>query len=115
MKSKSEHIIREELNNYYPEPVLNKLQAFCSSYSLFKSDEELRNSFDSFFVGNRGSMVNADREQLLNEFNSREGLLPLLDELGEQLAVENDQHEAKEVSQTDSSNRLYASLKRHPE
>lgn len=93
----------------------SKLHAFCSAHSLLKSHEELCGSFESFFVGNHASISNAEKKRLLSDFEAIEEILPVLYELGKQLVAESGQHEVGEVSQSDFSNRLYASLKRHPE
>lgn len=95
--------------------VLCKFPAFCSAHSLLKSDEELCGSFESFFVGNHASISNAEKKQHLSDFEAIEEILPVLYELGKQLVAEGGQDETGEVSQSDSSNHLYASLKRHPE
>lgn len=115
MKNKTAHKIREDLRANSPETVLDKLANICSAHSPLKSDEELRNSFESFFYGNHECMASAESGQFLNQFEFFKEVLPVLGELGEHLGVERDQSDVKEISQTDSSNRLFASVKRNPE
>ena len=98
-----------------PETAIGKLHAFCSAHSLFKTDEELRNSFDHFLVRSYPSSVVADKERLQTDYRAFEELLPVLDELAEVIIAEIDQHKAKEIPEADFGNHLYASLKRHPE
>lgn len=94
---------------------IDRLHAFCSAYSLFKTDEELRNSFDHFLVRTHPGTVHADKERLQKDYKALEELLPILDELAEELIAERDQLEPKEIPEADFGNHLYASLKRHPE
>ena len=54
-------------------------------------------------------------EALVNDLKILEELLSVLDKVGERFIVQVDQHEGCEIPREDSSNRLYASLKRHPE
>ncbi len=56
-----------------------KLEAFCKAHSLNKSDEELSNSFDSFFVSD------AANEKHLNDLKALEEIIPVLYELAHKL------------------------------
>ncbi len=94
---------------------IGKLDAFCSAHSFFNSDEELRDSFDSFLVGDHAMLENAAREKHHSDFKAIEEILPVLYELGDQLVAGKSQCVIAVSEQTDPSNRLYASLKRHPE
>lgn len=115
MENKKEHIKPAILNKSGNEPAIDKLADFCDSHSLLLSDRQLSISFESFFVDDHSSMVAAIKEQLPADFESLKEILPTLYELYTQLIVQAYENEADQVSQTDSSNRLYASLKRHPE
>ena len=97
------------------EAALGKLHAFCSSYSLFKSDEEIRNSFDSFFANDNTSLSEAEKERILKEYKALDELLSVLPELARELKAESFEGGGKEIPQADCGNRLFASLKRHPE
>ncbi len=110
MKNEAGHVIREELNK----SALYKLANFCSVHSLLKRDEELRDSFENFLAGNHKCLENTVREDPVPDFEAIVEILPVLYELGDQL-IAGGHHEVNEISQADSSNRLYASLKRHPE
>ncbi len=62
---------------------IGKVDAFCSRHSLIKSDEELRNSFDSFLVGKHTLLDNAARERDANDSDALEEILPVLYELAD--------------------------------
>ncbi len=115
MKTKTGHKIREDQNDLFSERMLNKLANFCTAHSLMKSDEELRNSFDNFFVPVHTTGDNAEKERLQTDYKAFEELLPVLYELVEEPTPEGGPHRAPELSKADFGNHLYASLKRHPE
>lgn len=102
-------------NQFKLQAVIDKLHAFCSAHSLLKTDEELRNSFDHFLVRTHPGTVSADNERLQKDYKALEKLLPVLDELAEELIAERDQDKAREIPEADFGNHQYASLKRHPE
>lgn len=102
-------------NQFSFEATLGKLDAFCSSYSLFKSDEELRNSFDSFFANDNTSLSEAEKERILKEYKALDEFLSDLPELAWVLKAGSFERGSKEIPQADCGNRLFASLKRHPE
>ncbi|MGV3685777.1 MAG: hypothetical protein ACO1NS_09140 [Daejeonella sp.] len=106
---------RDKEVSSFPLLSFDQLTDFCSGAPLFKGDEDLRDSFESFFVNDYQFLENVPGEEFLGDFEAIEDILPVLYELGKQLVAEGGQHEAREVLLSDSSNRLYASLKRHPE
>lgn len=95
------------LNQLKLDATISKLHAFCSTHSLFKSDEKLRDSFENFFVSNYPFLENEAREKHLYDFETIKEILAVLYELSRNIQGE--------FEQTDASNHLYASLKRHPE
>ncbi len=97
------------------EAAISKLHAFCSAHSIQKSDEELGNSFDSFFAKDNTSLSEAEKERILKEYKALDELLLVLPELARKLVVVSFEGVSKEIPQADCGNRLFASLKRHPE
>ena len=115
MANKKGHIKTAILKKSGNEPAIDKLADFCNSHSLLTSDRQLNISFESFFVNDHSTMVTALQDQLHIDFTLLKEILPTLYELYTQLIVQANESEADHVSQADSSNRLNASLKRHPE
>ncbi len=102
-------------NHFNLEAAIGKLGAFSSTRSRLKSDEELRSSFDSFLTGDQARSATAEELKPGNYFTILEEIIGVLHELEGQLMAEVGKSHPEETSQVDSSNRLYASLKRHPE
>lgn len=98
-----------------PSSALSKLFAFCSAHSIQESDEELCNSFDSFFANDNTSLSEAEKERILKEYKALDEVLSVLPDLASELKAESFEGGCKEIPQTDCGNRLFASLKRHPE
>ncbi|SKB40479.1 hypothetical protein [Daejeonella lutea] len=97
------------------EAAIRKLGGFFSSQFRLKSSEDLRDSFDCFLTDEPVSLESAEELKVTNYFTILEEIIGVLHELEEQLISEGVKSQAEETSQVDSSNRLYASLKRHPE
>lgn len=97
------------------EPAIDKLADFCRSRSLLNSDTQLNISFESFLINSTADMGDVFQKQIDTDLGSLTEIVPTLYELYTQLLIEAHENEADNSSQTDSSNRLYASLKRHPE
>jgi hypothetical protein len=115
MANKTGHIKKIILNKKGNEPAIDKLADFCDFHSLYANDQQLSISFESFFVDDHSSMCESLQQQIPADLGALKELLPRLYELYTQLVVEANENGADQASQTDSSNRLYASLKRHPE
>jgi hypothetical protein len=111
MGNKKGHIKTANVNPDGNKPAIEKLADFCNCHSLSQSDRQLALSFESFFVDNRSALGAAAQIEL----RAIHELLPTLNELSTQLGAGPGEDQSDEASQTDSSNRLYASLKRHPE
>lgn len=73
----------EEKNQSTLDTAIGKVDAFCSCHSLFKSDEELRNSFDSFLVAEHTLLDDAARERHANDSDALEEIVPVLYELAD--------------------------------
>lgn len=114
MKNKKVHLKIAALSKDDNKPAVGKLAAFCSTYLLLKSDEELCHSFESF-VSNYSFLENDAREEHVRGFQAIKAILPVLHELGDQICAERIPNARSASQQPDSSNHLYASLKRHPE
>lgn len=115
MKNNTGRIPTELAPGGLPASLLNKLANFCSAHSLLKSDEELAVTFDSFVVNNFESQGNGEMANLPDNVEALKEALSILSELGTLHVAESCQEEAEEIPQADSGNRLFASLKRHPE
>lgn len=115
MANKTGHVKKSTSNVEGNKPAIDKLADFCNSHSLLKSHCQLCIVFEPSFVDNHSSMATAIQRQIPVGLSSIKELLPTLFELYTQLVVEAIENKTNQVSQTDSSNRLYASLKRHPE
>ncbi|MGB4400564.1 MAG: hypothetical protein WBJ10_14420 [Daejeonella sp.] len=97
------------------EPAIEKLANFCRSRSLLKSNTQLGISFESFLTDSNADIGEVFQQQIATDLGSLTEILPILYELYTQLIVEAHENDSDNATQTDSSNRLYASLKRHPE
>ncbi len=61
-----------------------RLEAFCKTHTLNKSDEELSNSFDSFFDSN-DTLDDAAKEKNLNDLKALDEIILALYELAPKL------------------------------
>ncbi len=102
-------------NHFILEVAIRKLDAFCCSLSRLKGDEELRASFDRFLTDEHVSSNRAEALTPSSYFTIVEEIIVVLYELEEQLMEQGYKSRLVAGTQGDSSNRLYASLKRHPE
>lgn len=88
------------------EAAIGKLQAFCSAHTSLKKDEQFSATFESFF-----RKANAGFET----FEAREEVVAVLYDIEAYLMSPGREEEAKVSPPVDAGNRLFASLKRHPE
>ncbi len=94
------------------EPAIDKLAEFCNSRSLLKIDDRLN---ICFLFNDQADIGAVFQRQIPANLGSITEVLPTLFELYTQLVVVAIDSDTDQAAQTDSSNRLYASLKRHPE
>ncbi|MEJ7693218.1 hypothetical protein [Daejeonella sp.] len=97
------------------ETVIGKLYAFCSVHSPLKSEEQLAATFENFLSVEYSNLGTAEEKELHQNLGVVEEAISVLHELEASLLAESDSQGAKEIPQAASGNRLYASLKRHPE
>ncbi|MES3016646.1 MAG: hypothetical protein V4721_02655 [Bacteroidota bacterium] len=96
------------------EAALGKIQT-CLSHTALKSDEQLAATFESFFKGEQSVSGSSQAVVPLRSFEDLERLLSVLSELEEYPMAGLAKQEVRETPQANSANRLFASLKRHPE
>lgn len=114
MQNKNGHpnttsLFKERIQN-----AVDKLYIYCS-YSSFKNDEDNSSSFERFLIPIMPSSGKTDILSPTEYFAIVEEIIEVLNELEQELNALDLKNQVGNGSHTDSSNRLYASLKRHPE
>lgn len=114
MQNKNGHTTTTSLFKERIQNAVDKLYIYCS-YSSFKTDEENSNSFERFLIPIIPASSHTDLLSPSEYFTIVEEIIEVLNELEQELNALDHKNQVGNGSHTDSTNRLYASLKRHPE
>ncbi len=114
MADKKVHIKSATLNKDGNGTAIKKLADSCDFHSLLKTGYPLF-LFENCSLDDHPTVAAASEGQIPTGLGSLHKLLPILNKLYALCVVEANENDTDKAFQTDSSNRLYASLKRHPE